>query len=158
MRCGERRSLVEFLRDATNRELTVIVILALPFVLVAWAWLLNATLLSDSWISSILRLVLIFFLIPFFYGQALLLLRNWETEREKQQRHRKTLIARLMERKGGQASLEKLASIDVDTPRHLSEERIQALTRFFPGFFEICQVNSRGEEQGLPGVRLVEDE
>ena len=158
MSCPERRSLVETLRDMTDNELLTVSVIISPLFLGAWAFVINQTIGSDSWVWFIIRFVLVFLVIPLLYCQGMLMLRKWETKQEKRQRDRKNLVARLKQKKNSTASIERVAVMDTEVTRELTEERIRELIDAFPGYFAACTIKPKTlDEVGRPGVRLVEE-
>ena len=157
MRLPEERTPLEILRDMSDGEIHLAAACVLPLVACVWAVILGQTIPGSGWFLFGIRLVLVLYLIPLFYYYGVQTLRRKETEREKLQRDRKILISRLICRKSGSASFERLASIESSPSRQLDEQRIRELLNAYPGYFASCTMKGKdAEDPGRPGIKLVD--
>lgn len=159
MKSPEERTPVEVLRDMSKNEMYLVGAVVLPIFMCAWALLLFLTISSNAWYWYVVRFTLVFYLIPLFYYYGIQQLRSKESERERLVRERKILVSRLLYRKNGSASIEKLISMDSTPTRQLDEPRIRELVAAYPAFFTTCSI--KGKDPDSPdklGVKLVDAE
>lgn len=157
MKSPEERTPLEILRDMSDNEVHLAGVCLLPVLMCVWALVLSLTISSSAWYWYVIRFLLVFYLVPLFYYYGIQTLRKKESGGERMQRDRKNLMSRLIYRKGGSASIERLASMDSAPTRELDESRIRELINAYPGFFTTCTMKGKDpDDPGKPGVKLVE--
>jgi hypothetical protein len=148
MNTKEVRSMLDMIRDANNKELVIVSLFLLPFLLGLWSIFLDRLRFLDQYDDW--KLIIICFLLVLYVG-GLIYSKIADTEKDQLKRARYHIETRLKKRGGNRASFDAIRNEVNET---YTDDFIEKLIDINPEIFGACTIKKGNK----PGITLVKVE
>lgn len=149
MNSKEVKSIVDIIRDAETKELSIVSLFLLPILLGAWSVFLNSITFLDQ--NEGYKFLILCVLLFIYFG-GLVYMKLTDTMKDKLKRARLHVETRLKKRGGNRASFDAIRN-EVD--ENYSDEFLRKLIDINPEVFSRCQIKrSDGDRAGITLVKV----